>query len=154
MAQEGRDENGKFIHKNLWHLMRSRIGQPKKFLTPEELASKGLDYFEWVAETKQKITFAGLKLYVGMNRSDWHNYKQNYPDYFDTMNHIELLLEAEWEGKLGWAGSTQGAIFWLKNKAGWKDEITQNQNQTVTTVQPSIISGSPKLANDEKQIDV
>jgi hypothetical protein len=134
--------------------MRSRIGQPKKFPTPEELASKGLEYFEWVAETKQKITFAGLKLYVGMNRSDWHNYKQNYPDYFDTMNHIELLLEAEWEGKLGWAGSTQGAIFWLKNKAGWKDEITQNQNQTVTTVQPSIISGSPKLANDEKQIDI
>ena len=135
MAQEGRDESGKFIHKNLYHLMRSRIGQPKKYPTPEELASKGLEYFEWVAETKQKITFAGLRLYVNFSRQDWSRYKNEYPDYCDTMNHIEQLLEAEWEGKLGWAGSTQGAIFWLKNKAGWKDESDVNQNVTNITAQ-------------------
>jgi isopenicillin N synthase-like dioxygenase len=154
MSLEGRDEKGKFIHKNLWHIVRERIGKPKKYPTPEELASKALEYFDWCAETKNKITFAGFRVYVDFSRTDWHNYKNNYPDYLNTINTIENLLEAEWEGKLGWAGSTQGAIFWLKNKAGWKDEITQNQNQTVTTVQPTIIGDSPKLANDEKQIDV
>jgi hypothetical protein len=77
-----------------------------------------------------------------MNRTDWHNYKHNYPEYFNTISHIEEMLEASWEKKLSWAGSTQGAIFWLKNKAGWKDESTQtNINQQVAvdfgnTIQP------------------
>ena len=154
MAQEGRDEKGRFTEKNLWSLVKKRVGQPKIFPTPEGLAEKALEYFDWCLETKNKITFAGLRVYIDFSRTDWHNYKNNYSEYLNTINTIENLLEAEWEGKLGWAGSTQGAIFCLKNKAGWKDEITQNQNQTVTTVQPSIISGSPKLANDEKQIDV
>jgi len=151
MAQEGRDENGKFIHKNLWHLMRSRVGQPKKYLTPEELAYKGLEYFEWVSETKQKVTFAGLRLYVGFNRTDWSRYKNEYTDYCDVMNHIELMLEAEWEGKLGWAGSTQGAIFWLKNKAGWKDEVHQHQN-VATVIQPQVVQTDTPLANNESDV--
>jgi hypothetical protein len=41
---------------------------------------------------------------------------------------LDLILEDYFERKLQWAGSTQGAIFWLKNKAGWRDETTQNQN--------------------------
>lgn len=41
---------------------------------------------------------------------------------------IESILEGDTEKKLMWAGSTQGAIFKLKNKHGWKDEVIQNQN--------------------------
>lgn len=125
---EGRDEKGRFTEKNLWHIWRQRVGQPKKYPTPEELAFKSIEYFEWCEETKNKITQAGLRLYINFNREDWSNYKNNYPDYFDTMSHIETILESYFEAKLQWAGSTQGAIFWLKNKAGWKDESTQHQN--------------------------
>ena len=140
---EGRDEKGKFTEKNIWSVMRTRVGKPKKYPTPEELAFKALEYFDWCTEVdKGKFAFAELRLYVGMNRTDWHNYKHNYPEYFNTISHIEEMLEASWEKKLQWAGSTQGAIFWLKNKAGWKDESTQtNINQQVAvdfgnTIQP------------------
>jgi len=130
---EGRDEKGRFTEKNLWSIAKKRVGQPKKAKTPEILAYKALEYFEWCAETKNKVTMAGLRLYIDFNRSDWSNYKTNYPEYFDTMNTIEALLEDYFEAKLQWAGSTQGAIFWLKNKAGWKDESTQHQNVTNVT---------------------
>lgn len=132
-VEGGRDEKGRFTEKNLWAIVKKRIGKPKKYPTPEELAYQALEYFEWCGATKNKVTFAGLRVYIDFSRQDWHNYKTNYPDYFDTMSYIENLLEAEWEAKLGWAGSTQGAIFWLKNKAGWKDESTQNQNITQVT---------------------
>jgi isopenicillin N synthase-like dioxygenase len=153
--QEGRDEKGRFTEKNLWSIARKRIGQPKKYPTPEELAHQALEYFEWCGDTKNKITMAGLRLYINFSRQDWHNYKTQYPDYFDIMNTIETLLEAEWEGKLGWAGSTQGAIFWLKNKAGWKDESTQNQVVTNVTasfgnpIQPASESGSDSQGDNK-----
>lgn len=150
---EGRDpETGKFLDKNIYSILRKRIGKPKKFLTPEDLASKALEYFDWCVETKNKITFAGCRLWLNMSREDWSNYKnnENYTDYFDTIRHIEQTLENEWEGKLGWAGSTQGAIFWLKNKAGWKDEVVQHQHQTLTKVEPQVINNAPPLGDGHK----
>jgi hypothetical protein len=154
MAQEGRDENGKFTEKNLFYLLRTNIGRTPHFKTPHEMAEKAILYFEWSNKyDKGKYTYGGIRLFCNITRSTLSDYRKK-PDFSDTIEHIETVLEDYYEKKLGWAGSTQGAIFWLKNKAGWKDEITQNQNQTVTTVQPSIISGSPKLANDEKQIDI
>jgi hypothetical protein len=128
MAQEGRDEKGKFTIRNMYHLMRERVGCPLKFDSPEALAEKAVEYFEWSDECdKGKYTSAGLRLYIGATRQTWHNYK-NRPDFFDTIDHIETILEDFNEKKLQWAGSTQGAIFWLKNKASWKDESTVNEN--------------------------
>lgn len=150
-ATEGRDDNGKFIHKHLFEIVRARVGQPKKFPTPEGLANKALEYFTWCNETKNKITFAGLRVFVGFSRENWSAYKNDYKEYSDTIYTIEQLLEAEWEGKLGWAGSTQGAIFWLKNKAGWKDEVTQHQN-VATVIQPQVVSTDTPLANNESEV--
>jgi hypothetical protein len=132
MAQEGRDEKGKFVVRNLYHLMRERVGRPLKFETPEELAEKAVEYFEWSQDCdKGRFTSAGLRLFIGATRSTWGDYKQR-PAFSDTISHIETLLEDFNEKKLQWAGSTQGAIFWLKNKAGWKDE--QDVNQRVTNI--------------------
>lgn len=151
MAEEGRDELGRFTEKNLWSIAKKRVGQPKKYPTPEELAFKALEYFEWCTATKNKVTFAGLRLYVDFSRENWREYK-TYPEYVDTMNMIETTLEAEWEAKLGWAGSTQGAIFWLKNKAGWKDEVIQHQNQTVTKVEPKVVDTGTPLTSSESDV--
>lgn len=148
---EGRDELGRFTEKNLWSIWRKRIGKPKLYPTPEELAYKAIEYFEWCSKTKNKVTFAGLRIYIDFSRENWSDYKNNYPDYFDTIRHIEQLLEAEWEAKLGWAGSTQGAIFWLKNKAGWKDEVQQNVKQ-LTEVRPQVIETGVPLAGNENDV--
>lgn len=128
---DGKDQKGKFVAKNLYHLLRSRSGRIPFYETPEELASKVMEYFEWSDENdKGKYTSAGLRFYCGLTRSNWYQYKQK-PAFSDTLEHIETILEDFFEKKLQWAGSTQGAIFWLKNKAGWKDE--QHNTNTNTT---------------------
>jgi isopenicillin N synthase-like dioxygenase len=129
--KEGRDEKGRFIEKNLWaHCLKYITGRPLMIQSKEELMAKVFDYFEWCDQNeKGKITFAGLRCFIGFSRESWSEYKRN-SEFVDTMNNIEQMLEAHWEQKLGWAGSTQGAIFWLKNKAGWKDEVTQHQQVT------------------------
>lgn len=145
---EGKDDKGRFQLKNLFYLLADTTGRKPKFATPETLATKALEYFEWSTEKeKGKFTMAGLRVYCGMTRSTYHDYK-NKPDFTDVIDHIEQILEAYFEQKLQWAGSTQGAIFWLKNKAGWKDEVESKVNQVVTNVTPQIISNTPPLADD------
>lgn len=147
--QEGRDENGKFTAKNLHHLMRERIGRKLIYPTPELLAEKAIEYFDWADETsKGKYTSAGLRLYIGFTRQNYYKYK-NDPAFNDTIDHIETLLEDFMEKKLHWGGSTQGAIFWLKNKAGWTDENTINQNTTITELKIEVDKTSPPLAESE-----
>lgn len=124
---EGKDEKGRFTANNLYHLLAVNAGRPPKYDNPEELCAKVVEYFKWSDQNdKGKYTSAGLRFYCGLTRSNWSDYKQK-PEFHDTLIHIETILEDFFEKKLQWAGSTQGAIFWLKNKAGWKDENTVNQ---------------------------
>lgn len=122
-----------FKEGNLFYLLRKSVGRPLKVRSAEELALRAIQYFEWANENdKGKYTFAGIKLFIGFSRENWREYKMK-PDFVDVIDHIELLLEDFYEKKLHWAGSTQGAIFVLKNKAGWKDESTVNENVTRVT---------------------
>jgi len=131
MAQEGRDEKGRFTEKNLYaQVYNDRQGRPRLYNDPADLIEKGVEFFEWCLwARKGKLTSAGLRLYLGMSKSTYHEYRKN-PDFSDALDYLETTLEDYNELKLGWAGSTQGAIFWLKNKAGWTDEQTVNQNVT------------------------
>lgn len=149
-----RNEDGKWLHKSIVSIVKSRAGRPRFYPTPQLLIDKALEYFEWTAETKNKVTSAGIRIYLGINsRTLWKKYKDN-PEYTNAVELIEALLEADWEAKLGWAGSTQGAIFWLKNKSGWRDESTVNNNlsnvtanfgTTISTAQES--TGNTQLDN-------
>lgn len=143
---EGRDEKGRFTEKNLYaHVYSERQGRPKIYETPEDIIEKGFEFFEWCEwARKGKITSAGLRLYLGLTKSTYHDYSKR-PEFSDAINYLETTLEDYNELKLGWAGSTQGAIFWLKNKAGWKDESQQKIDQTITEVKPEVISGTPKI---------
>lgn len=142
-----RDEKGRFTEKNLWSYCRKNLrgGRPRLYNDPIELLDKGLEFFEWCDETrKSKYTEAGLRLFLGFtNRESWRDYKNN-PLFADSIHILETILEDDTEMKLMWAGSTQGAIFKLKNKYGWKDEVTQHQNVKEikvnfgsTTIQPA-----------------
>lgn len=122
-----------FKEGNLFHLLATNAGRPRIFDTPEELATRVIEYFEWSAENdKGKFTSAGLRLFCNLSRYNWRDYKAK-PEFAHTLDQIEVILEDFYEKKLHWAGSTQGAIFWLKNKAGWKDESTVNENVTNLT---------------------
>jgi len=128
---EGRNDKVQFTEKNLYaQVYTERQGKPLLYESPSDLIEKGFEFFEWCLwARKGKLTSAGLRLYLGLSRQSYHNYR-NRPDFFDALDYLETTLEDYNELKLGWAGSTQGAIFWLKNKAGWTDESTVNQNVT------------------------
>ena len=151
MSKEGRDEKGRFTEGNLYaQVYNETQGRPRIFADPQDLIEKGFDFFEWCNQhRKGKITMAGLRLWLGMNKERWSKYSQE-TDFRDAIEYLTSVLEDYNELKLGWAGSTQGAIFWLKNKAGWRDETEQKVNQVVTTVTPKVIVGdAPPLENGE-----
>ena len=147
---EGRDDKGKFTEKNLYAQVYSeRQGRPLAYKTPEDLIEKGFEFFEWCQwARKGKITSAGLRMYLGISRKTYHNYSKR-ADFLHALTYLEDTLEDFNELKLGWAGSTQGAIFWLKNKAGWKDETDQNINSIVTEIKTTTITGTPPLEDKE-----
>jgi hypothetical protein len=147
---EGRDDKGKFTEKNLYaQVYNDNQGRPSLYEDPQDVVEKGVEFFEWCLwARKGKLTSAGLRLWLGMSKTSYHNYSKK-PDFMNALSYLETVLEDFNELKLGWAGSTQGAIFWLKNKAGWKDETDQNINQIVTEVKPQIIKDSPPLENKE-----
>lgn len=130
---EGRDEKGRFTEKNLWaYVMKEHNGRPRIYNTPEELLQKALEYFQWADDTqKGKYAEAHLRLWLGFSRFNWRDYKNN-PEFSYVIDIIDSYLEGDSEQRLMWAGSTQGAIFKLKNKHGWKDE--QHNNNTNTTI--------------------
>lgn len=148
MSETGRDEKGRFVDGNLWAYVKKNVGRPPHYETPEELLEKALEYFDFCDQKKKgKYNEAHLRMWLGFTRSVWHDYYRNKPEFSDTMDYITSYLEGDVEDKLMWAGSTQGAIFKLKNKYGWKDEVTQHQQITNVTaafgsvVQPTQESG-------------
>lgn len=133
--EEGRDEKGRFVEKNIWAYVKKNVGRPPVFNNPEDLLNKALEYFEWADQIRKgKYNEAHLRMWLGFTRQNWYDYK-SHPDFSYTMEYISNFMEGDTEDKLMWAGSTQGAIFKLKNKYGWKDEVTQHQ--TVTNVTAS-----------------
>lgn len=135
--EAGRDNKGRFAEKNIFAYLRKNYngGRPRIYDNPDELMNKALEYFDWADETqKGKYAEAELRLWLGFYaRSSWKEYKDN-PLFANCIYVIECILEGDTEKKLMWAGSTQGAIFKLKNKHGWKDEVTQHQTHQSVNV--------------------
>lgn len=113
-------------------------GRPPIYETPEDLLKKAFEYFD--IETNStgicKPTVSGLIFHLGFDsRQTFYNYKEKSQDFLDTLNRLVLFIESCYEKNLHgfqWAGSA----FALKNinSKDWKDEVVQNQNQTVTNV--------------------
>ena len=119
------------------------LGRPPMYETVKEFTEKANQYFEISTSAAGicKPTKAGLMYHVGFaTRTSYYEYKKrgidkNGDDWEYTFNMIERFIEACWEYNLhgfAWAG----AAFALKNRYSddWKDEVIQNQNQTVTQV--------------------
>ena len=114
------------------------FGRPAIYETPEELVKKAVEYFEIETNATGRCqpTISGLIFHLGFSsRQTFYNYKEKSEDFLDTINRLVQFIESCYEKQLysfAWAGS----VFALKNinSKDWKDEVTQNQNQTVTQV--------------------
>jgi hypothetical protein len=113
-------------------------GQPPRYETPQELWDKAAEYFELVTSTtgKCKAGIAGLCFHLGFeSRQSLYDQEKRSEEFSYTVKKIKIFIESGWEENLhgfAWAG----AAFALKNMnpEHWKDEVTQNQNQTITQV--------------------
>ena len=113
-------------------------GRPAIYETHEQLLEKAFEYFD--IETGGngicKPTVSGLIFHLGFSsRQSFYNYKEKSKDFLDTIDRLVVFIESCYEKNLhgfAWAGSA----FALKNinSKDWKDEVIQNQNQTVTQV--------------------
>lgn len=116
----------------------SGFGRPPMYNTAEEMAAKMVEYFEQSknASGKYQPTIEGMTFHLGFSsRTSLINYAERSPDFLNVVNKGKLFIKSCYEKQLygfAWAG----AQFALRNigKEDWKDEIIENQNQTVTNV--------------------
>ncbi len=75
-------------------------------------------------------------------------------DFSNVISRFKLFMTHWNEQKLYWGGTFQGSSLWLRNWGGYKDEVNQNQNQTITKVEPKIVGNDVPRAGSESEVNV
>lgn len=160
MAQEGRDEKGKFTTGNLFSLGLSNSGRPPKYEDPQEMVKKIAEYLDYEDSLKRPdsyskagkgvYTIEGCALWLGFaTRDSLYDYEKKSPEFSYIVKRFRLFL-THWNAqKLYWAGTMPGSKFWLTNFGGYTEESTQNVNQTVTELKVEQVTNTPKLEDKE-----
>lgn len=140
MAQEGRDDKGKFLKGNLFCLGGYNGGRPPIYNDSEAMYNKIAEYLKWEDDQKDKegkgiYTLEGCALYLGFaSRQSMYDYEKKDSGFSYVINKFKLFL-TQWNAqKLYWGGTYMGAQFWLKNHGGYTDETIQHQKQEITNV--------------------
>jgi hypothetical protein len=119
-------------------------GRPPMYKTPEEFAKKLDEYIQFEDDSKGGLdangigkgiyTIEGAALFLGFqSRTSFYDYAKK-EDFLYIIDRFNLFL-TQWNvRKLYWGGTFAGAMFWLKNWGGYKDESTQHQKQEITNV--------------------
>ena len=103
-------------------------GRPPIVATPDELDFKIDEYIEGL-QPGQAPSLAGLCLHCGYTSKGALYEVAKRPGFSGTVERARELIEDWWVGRLA-SNAPTGAIFALKNLAGWTDK--QEINQTVT----------------------
>lgn len=113
-------------------------GRPPIYETPQQMMEKATEYFEMETNSQGicKPTISGLIFHLGFaTRQSWYDQMKRSEEFSYCISRLKSFIESCYEKNLhgfAWAG----AAFFLKNfnSSDWKDEVIQNQNQTVTQV--------------------
>jgi hypothetical protein len=97
----------------------------KIFESPDELEALIAQYF---AATEEP-TMTGLHVYLGVSKQTFSNYGK-YDETKDIIEAARLRVESVVEHRLLYGSAVTGAIFWLKNHAGYKDVQEQHHGLT------------------------
>lgn len=116
---------------------KALFGRPADYKSAEEMEKVIIEYFETTKNNSGKYqpTIEGLTLYLGFSsRQSLHNYAKK-EEFMDVIGRAKQFIKMCYEKNL-YSFTWAGAQFALRNlgKEDWKDEITENQNQTVTNV--------------------
>jgi len=97
----------------------------RKFENAKELRGRIDAYFSDCDTQKKPYTITGLALALETNRQTLLRYENEYDDQeiADLIRQAKARCESDVEHRLlTGKGSPAGAIFWLKNNAGWRDQ--------------------------------
>lgn len=130
-------------------------GRPPIISTPEEMSVKISEYIEYRDSINGKTgkgiyTIEGLALYLGYKDvSSMYDNEKRSEEFSYVINRFRLFV-TDWNvQKLYWSGTYMGSQFWLRNHGGYSDESTQHLKQTITEVKPEVISGTPKIEENQ-----
>ena len=143
---EGRDHLGRFAAGNKWAKLKGI------FQSVEELQEAIAEYFETtkLKNGAYKPTLTGLVFHCGFSSlQSFYDYEKD-DRYSYTIKRARLFTQSCYETNLyGFAWG--GAAFALKNigKGDWNDEVIQQQNQTITTVNPVVKDSGTPLESKE-----
>lgn len=99
----------------------ARTGRPPLFENPEDFSVQVNLYAEWCRQNDRKLTMAGMALYLGFcSRQSLHDLEKR-PRFSYVVKKARLLVQQQYEERLLAGGQAAGAIFWLKNHAGYSD---------------------------------
>lgn len=159
MAQEGRDEKGKFTAGNLFHMWVKKFagGRYPKYETALDLAEAISKYLDFEDEQKRPDTYSGqgkgiytlsgCALHLGfVSRDALQEYEKRDPLFSDVVKAFRLFMTDWNEKKIYWGGTFNGAKLWLTNFGGYLEEVTQHLKQTITEVKPEVMGGTPPIA--------
>ena len=105
----------------------SKVGQPRKFKTVEELQTAIEEYQNYLDDSNKPPTIAGLAFFTGIDRKTLYNYKKR-DEYFHTIkSFVEYILMKYEERAL--TDSTAGLIFLLKNYGYADKQEIDHSNQ-------------------------
>ena len=154
MAQEGRDEKGKFLKGNLFCLGGYNGGRPREYSDPEVMYQKIADYLDWEDSQKDKegkgvYTLSGCALFLGFaTRDSMYDYEKREAGFSYVLAKFRTFMTHWNEQKLYWGGTYMGSQFWLRNHGGYSEDVNQNLKHTITEVKPEVISGTPKIETE------
>lgn len=118
MAQEGRDEKGRFLPNNRFWEARSSAGPNPIFSGPEDLWEACLEYFEWVEQNPllegiafqgkvapdglpkmRAMTVEGLCVFLDIDKTTWFDWRNNRSDLSHVISKVEtIIFQQKFEG--------------------------------------------------------
>lgn len=95
--------------------MKKKVGRPAKYQSVDEMEPLIEQYFQQC----DVPSLSGLALALGFAyRKSLNDYVKK-PEFSYALKRAKTRVEAYWESRLYYP-NPRGAIFWLKNNAGWK----------------------------------
>jgi hypothetical protein len=161
MAQEGRDEKGRFEKNNLFCLGGYGYGRPAIYTEPEKMYEKIAEYLEWedhqkdgAKKDKGIYTLEGCALYLGFaSVQSLYDYEKRDSGFSYIISKYRLFLTDWHVKKLYWGGTYMAAQFWLRNHGGYKEESDVNQTVTNITAQFGTAIPTAHESSEDSPID-
>lgn len=97
-------------------------GRPPKYTSAEQMQADIDAYFATCNEENPPL-ISGLAYALDMTTQNLRNYEER-DEFFTTIKRAKQRVEMAFEKRLN-SGACTGSIFWLKNNAGWKDQVQQ-----------------------------